>query len=342
MPSTLPTPPAAHPQQSSALVEYDDAVVLALIRDVVRQDGQEGLVFALDRKRRTAGSVVQSYSAKWSQDDRCAFLLLLAQGLGPIAIKDQASSAVEQWKSQQLSFLQLRAQLTPPVETFVKFVASVPHGSHWLIVMRGHLRQLLRRIRRRAREATAAAKAGTLPRTGALGEGYGITAAQGQLLHELDDILRELFSTQQGMRVQSITSRRTELLEYIRAKEGVHPIRSGSDLRRRVGGKHRVCLGLFHPNIPSSPLAFVEIAMCNAVATNIDDILRGEAMYDSAAGPPVAVFYSVTNPFTGLQGLQLGSYLLFLAMHRLSRQDPRTTFVTLSPVPGFRAWLLWR
>jgi malonyl-CoA decarboxylase len=54
----------------------------------------------------------------------------------------------------------------------------------------------------------------------------------------------------------------------------------------------------------------------------------------------VAVFYSISNCQPGLRGINLGNFLIKQVAERLQREHPRLkTFCTLSPVPGFAAWL---
>jgi malonyl-CoA decarboxylase len=54
----------------------------------------------------------------------------------------------------------------------------------------------------------------------------------------------------------------------------------------------------------------------------------------------VAVFYSISNCQPGLRGINLGNFLIKQVAERLQREHPRLkTFCTLSPIPGFAAWL---
>jgi len=56
--------------------------------------------------------------------------------------------------------------------------------------------------------------------------------------------------------------------------------------------------------------------------------------------PSVACFYSISSPFAGLRSVPLGRLLIKTVLSTLQRDQPQlTTFVTLSPIPGFRAWL---
>jgi hypothetical protein len=53
-----------------------------------------------------------------------------------------------------------------------------------------------------------------------------------------------------------------------------------------------------------------------------------------------AVFYSISNCQPGLRGVSLGNFLIKNVVDVLSRECPRLkVFCTLSPVPGFVAWL---
>jgi malonyl-CoA decarboxylase len=52
------------------------------------------------------------------------------------------------------------------------------------------------------------------------------------------------------------------------------------------------------------------------------------------------VFYSISNCQRGLAGVSFGSFLIKQVVAEVGREMPRlSTFVTLSPVPGFAAWL---
>jgi hypothetical protein len=53
-----------------------------------------------------------------------------------------------------------------------------------------------------------------------------------------------------------------------------------------------------------------------------------------------AVFYSITNTQTGLQGVKLGNFLIKRVVKELQKDCPNLQYlVTLSPIPGFAAWL---
>jgi malonyl-CoA decarboxylase len=53
-----------------------------------------------------------------------------------------------------------------------------------------------------------------------------------------------------------------------------------------------------------------------------------------------AIFYSITNCQEGLRGVSFGNSLIKQVVEDLGREFRKLrTFATLSPIPGFRAWL---
>jgi malonyl-CoA decarboxylase len=118
-----------------------------------------------------------------------------------------------------------------------------------------------------------------------------------------------------------------QLLEKIIRHEAVHAIDGWDDLRRRLQPDRR-CFAFFHPLLPEMP---------GAIAPLIDKA--------STPLPPdrfrVAAFYSISNCEPGLRGVSLGNFLIKTVATQLQRELPRIkTFCTLSPIPGFAAWLL--
>lgn len=129
------------------------------------------------------------------------------------------------------------------------------------------------------------------------------------------------------------------ILEKIIEYEAVHAIHSWNDLRRRLLPEDRRCYAYFHPAMPEEPLIFVEVALTNGVAGNIQAVLAE----DRPVLPPerinTAVFYSISNCQKGLRGISFGNSLIKQVVEDLKSAMPElTTFVTLSPIPGFRRW----
>ncbi len=130
------------------------------------------------------------------------------------------------------------------------------------------------------------------------------------------------------------------VLEKIIRYEAVHEIRDWDDLRRRIDPPDRRCYAFFHPALVDEPLIFVEVALTRDIAGAIAPILAKDREMIDADKARTAVFYSISNCQRGLTGVSFGSFLIKQVVEEISREQPKlSTFVTLSPVPGFAAWL---
>lgn len=126
-----------------------------------------------------------------------------------------------------------------------------------------------------------------------------------------------------------------KLIEY----EAVHEITGWKDLRRRLEGDRR-CFAFFHPALPHEPLIFIEVALTRGMSASVQPLLAPDAPTLDPNEADTAVFYSITNCQEGLRGVSFGNLLIKQVAQRLGQEFPRMkTFTTLSPVPGFRAWL---
>ena len=126
-----------------------------------------------------------------------------------------------------------------------------------------------------------------------------------------------------------------KLIEY----EAVHEISGWPDLRRRLQSDRR-CFAFFHPALPDEPLIFIEVALVKGISSAIQPLLDVEAPVADPDKADTAVFYSITNCQPGLRGVSFGNLLIKQVAQRLGEEFPRIkTFSTLSPIPGFTAWL---
>lgn len=129
------------------------------------------------------------------------------------------------------------------------------------------------------------------------------------------------------------------LLEKLIQYEAVHDIRSWSDLKNRLDSDRR-CYGFFHPRLPAEPLIFVEVALLTEISSSIAPLLDEAAARDDAERATTAIFYSISSTQEGLRGVSFGDSLIKHVAQTLKAEFPRLrTFATLSPIPGFRAWL---
>ena len=130
------------------------------------------------------------------------------------------------------------------------------------------------------------------------------------------------------------------ILEKIIRYEAVHAIDDWDALRDRLAPSDRRCFAFFHPSIPDDPLIFVEVALTRDVPTSIGAVLAEDREALPAHITDTAVFYSISNCHKGLAGVSFGSFLIKQVASDLKDSLPNLkTFVTLSPVPGFSAWL---
>ncbi len=156
---------------------------------------------------------------------------------------------------------------------------------------------------------------------------------------DLMELLESLFNV--GMlQLQSIRwDSSASLLEKLIRYEAVHEIQSWNDLKNRLDSDRR-CFAFFHPNMPDEPLIFVEVALVKGVADNVQALLDTGATALSTDAADTAVFYSISNTQKGLTGIPFGDFLIKQVVGRLQRDVPKVKrFVTLSPMPRFRAWL---
>lgn len=203
----------------------------------------------------------------------------------------------------------LRAALTPPRVTLLRQFNALPEGVKFLVDRRAEL----------------------------------VAERDDPALSGLAEDLRELLANWFDigfLELKRITwEAPAALLEKLMAYEAVHEIRGWTDLKNRVEADRR-CFAFFHPRMPDEPLIFVEIALVNGIAGDVRALLDEEAPVSDAAAADTAIFYSISNCQKGLVGISFGDFLIKRVVDALASELPRLkTFATLSPVPGFRAWL---
>lgn len=272
-------------------------------------EGPGGEVAARDR----AAALAATY-ARLDRDARRRFLSVLAEDFGPAPAgvgaaidRYRAATTAEERVSGEAA---LRDALNPPRRRLLTQFNGVEGGVKFLVDLRADL----------------------LP-----------IASQSADLGGLDDDLKELLVSWLDfgfLELTRLTWRSpAALLEKIIAYEAVHAIRDWDDLRNRLDSDRR-CYGLFHPSLPGEPLAFVEVALCTGTARSVQLLLDGTAPGTDPGRADTAIFYSISSPQKGLQGISFGEYLIKRTVDALSHDLPRLVrYATLSPIPGFRVWL---
>jgi len=204
----------------------------------------------------------------------------------------------------------LRAALEPPRITLLTQFNALPEGVKFLVDMRAELLHLSRHD-----EELAA------------------------LEHDLKQLLAGWFDIG-FLEVRRITwESPAALLEKLMGYEAVHEIRSWNDLKNRLEADRR-CFAYFHPRMPQEPLIFVEVALTEGIADNVQSLLDETAPIGDPAEADTAIFYSISNCQRGLWGISFGDFLIKRVVDMLAAELPHLKiYATLSPIPGFHAWL---
>lgn len=124
-------------------------------------------------------------------------------------------------------------------------------------------------------------------------------------------------------------------LEKLIQYESVHEINGWRDLRRRLEADRR-CFAFFQPALPTEPVIFVEVALTQGLARNLEPLLDISAPVLPPEKADTAIFYSINNCLDGLRGVPFANFLLKQVVEELGAEFPRVkNYSTLSPVPMF-------
>lgn len=134
------------------------------------------------------------------------------------------------------------------------------------------------------------------------------------------------------LRVRAIDADDRDLLDTLVRNEAVVPVRSPRDLARRMEPDRRI-LAVLHPD--GDALAFVHVALTARFPEGLDDVLTSPV----DPGPPrFATFYGITRVDDRARG-KAGELLAAAKDHVLDELPTLEVAATLSPMPGFRAWV---
>ncbi|WP_306603483.1 malonyl-CoA decarboxylase [Azonexus sp.] len=129
------------------------------------------------------------------------------------------------------------------------------------------------------------------------------------------------------------------LLEKLIEYEAVHEIQSWTDLKNRLDADRRL-YAFFHPRMPAEPLIFVEVALTDHLAGNVQELLDENAPVFDHRKADTAIFYSISSTQLGLRGVSFGNFLLKRVIDDLKRDFPKLDkFATLSPIPALASWV---
>ncbi len=126
------------------------------------------------------------------------------------------------------------------------------------------------------------------------------------------------------------------VLEKLIRYEAVHRIEGWEALKHRLTSA-RTVFAFFHPAMPGEPLIFVEAAIVEGLADNIQALITPDLPAVAPEAADTAIFYSISNAQKGLRGIPLGNFLIKQVLAKLRTEIPHlSTFATLSPIPNFR------
>ncbi|MFT3966203.1 MAG: malonyl-CoA decarboxylase [Sphingobium sp.] len=276
----------------------------------------EGLALALMSGRGEASGVAIASDllatyADAGAEDRAAFLRLLGTRFGPDP--DRVDIAVARYKEEGPAALPALARaVEPPRQELLRRLNLAPGATAMLLRMREDL------LRFRKEDPAL------------------FDPVDGDFVHLFASWFNRGFLTMREITWDSPAS----LLERVIRYEAVHDITDWHDLRNRLDPEDRRCFAFFHPALPGEPLIFVEVALTADLADTIQAILQPDRAVLKAGEASTAIFYSISNCQAGLKGISFGHFLIKQVATDLKRSLPNLThFATLSPVPGFRAWL---
>jgi malonyl-CoA decarboxylase len=278
-------------------------VLVALCRDLLDHRGEaSGLALACE--------ITRGYR-ELPEEERMPFFEQLAAefDVDPEAVGDAADHYRAEPSFENLAAVSRAAEA--PRQKLFRRINTAPDGTATLVAMRGHLLQVLR---------------------------------DNPHLKGVDSDLKHLFIS--WFNKGFLELRRVDwsspamVLERIIDYEAVHQINGWDDLRSRLREDRR-CFAFFHPALRDDPLVFVEIALTDEVPGSLAPLLQQERVTGNATEASTVVFYSISNCHPGLAGISFGNFLIKNVVEELKNELPGLkTFVTLSPVPGFRRWLL--
>ncbi|CAF1302618.1 unnamed protein product [Adineta steineri] len=165
----------------------------------------------------------------------------------------------------------------------------------------------------------------------------------------LQDLLATWFTT--GLlKVERITWQSPcEIVQRISEYEAVHPIRTWTDLKQRLG-PYRRCFAYTHHMMPNDPLVILHVALMDDISDSIQTILKRvsptsnkseEIQKENESLINSAIFYSISSTQAGLKGIELGNSLIKRCVRQLQVEHPQLEkFSSLSPIPDFRKWLM--
>ena len=297
----------APPKISEDINSEDEELLITQMTDCILEKGGE---FTNKSRVVHLGLIYLNCSSK----GKAKFLRILARDfdidtdLLDERIKNLRESKTEEEKIQ--SELQLRDSLIPPRVKLLQQLITLPNGFIFLKDMRRDLLPLRKKIPRLKK-----------------------------LDSDIKNILKTFFDINLLDLRQITWNSPASLLEKLIEYEAVHEIGSWKNLKHRLHTDRRI-FAFLHYKMTNDPLVFVEVALVNGIAGNIQELLDENTPSLNPKKTDTAIFYSISSTQKGLAGISFGNFLIKRVVKEITAELPNIKhFSTLSPIPRFRQWL---
>ncbi|KAL6739192.1 hypothetical protein Aduo_012672 [Ancylostoma duodenale] len=260
--------------------------------------------------------VVEAYDSK-AEDVKKNVLLDVANSCSPEILALENAIHVYKKECNPSLVHEVREAATPVHFRLLQSIGNLPGGVKVVCDMRAHLLYLMKTENDKS-----------------------IVAA----LHRLERSAHELlvlWFCQSNMKLERLTWQSPgDILQKVADYEAVHPVQGMMDFKKRVGS-YRRCFYFSHEAMSREPLVIVHVALLNGIANNVQSIVECDHLDCAEDECSTAIYYSITSAEPGLSGIDLGNMLIKRVATRLQSELPSIkTHSTLSPIPGFRTWML--
>ncbi|MEE6499946.1 hypothetical protein FKM82_003650 [Ascaphus truei] len=264
------------------------------------------------------------YYLALGKGERAAFLCKLAAdfGVDHAQVAELSSKVMQAQQQRDLGTVlqvedRLRYYLTPQYKGLFSHISKLEGGMKFLVDLRADIV-----------------------------ESVASKLTEGPHIREMNGVLKSMFSEWFSvgfLNLERITWQSPcEVLQKISEYEAVHPVRNWTDMKRRVG-PYRRCYVFAHSAMPGEPLIVLHVALTQQISSSIQTIVKEIPSCEVEDGNKIksAIFYSISLTQQGLQGVELGTYLIKRVVKELQTEFSQIKeFSSLSPIPGFTKWLL--
>ncbi len=285
------------------LLKQETETIESLCRLMMESDGEYSSLLLAER-------ILNAYE-KLDDNERLSFFELLQQDYDVDAEQIKSCADDYQQTPDAVNLKRLGAAAEPRRQELLRRINLATSGTRRLVKMREHLLVLI-------------------------AEHPGLKKIDTDFHHLFNAWFNRAFLTMQPIDWTTPA----HILEKIIAYEAVHEIKSWDELRSRLQPEDRHCFAFFHPSMEDEPLVFVVVALADHIPASIGEILQRDEAAVVVDELDCAIFYSISNCHSGLAGVSFGNFLIKQVATSLKLRFPELKkFSTLSPAPGFAAWL---